>query len=166
MILLVWYNDREKKKHFQFTVIMVLLSLFGACAYLFSCIPTPMSYFSSTIVLLCAVCYLYLNISINLKQKIALSVTAMMITLYHFVPAGIEAWHYKPYEKIRFCEIEQQKMQGIKNVVLPASYPSIPKDPLGLIRMSDLKENPDQYPNPMAADVYQVETISQLPCKK
>lgn len=141
------------------------VSLFGACAYLYSCIPTPMSFAPATISLIGAIAYIYWNSSIAFTKMKLVVIIAFATALYHLIPAGIEGWQYKPYEKNRFKEIVRQKALGKQDIVLPPAYPSLPHDYLGLIKRSDLKFSPDEYPNNLAPYVLQVKSISQLPCK-
>ena len=163
---LVYLFNKNKSKVDLYVIVGTLaISLFGACAYLYSCIPTPMSFAPATISLLGAISYLYWNSNISLNKLRLLVIVVLSIALYHLVPAGIEGWQYKAYEKIRFEEIARQKAQGIQDIILPPAYPHPPHDYLGLIKHGDLKESPTAYPNNLVMEVLQVKSISQLPCK-
>lgn len=163
--LLCFINKQASRTAISVICGTLCVSLFGACAYLYSCIPTPMSFAPATLSLIGAIAYLYWNCNIPQIQLKVLSFLMLAIALYHTVPAGIEAWEYKPYEAARFKEITRQKEQGNQSIVLPAAYPETPEDSLGLIRRSDLKDRPDAYPNEMAAGVLNVKSIIQQPCK-
>ena len=79
------------------------------------------------------------------------------------LPPAIEAHHYKKYEHEKFAEIERQKAAGAKHVVLYRTWPSPPKDALGMICSMELGPDPEQYPNSSARNYYGVDGISLLP---
>ena len=163
--LLAFFNTKKSKLDIYVITGTLAISLFSACAYLYSCIPTPMSFAPATISLIGAISYIYWNSRISVKKLRLVTIVVFSIALFHLVPAGIEAWQYKSYEKIRFNEIDQQKSRGVQDIILPPAYPSPPVDPLGLIKQSDLKEDPTAYPNIMAPKVLHVKSVSKLPCK-
>ena len=163
--LLTLFNRQKSRIDICIIAGTLMVSLFGACAYLYSCIPTAMSFAPATIFLIGAIAYIYWNVNISFSKLKLFVIIVFATALYHLVPAGIEGWQYKPYEKCRFEEIARQKAQGIQDIILQPAYPHSPQDYLGLIKRGDLKESPCTYPNGMVMKALQVKSISQLQCK-
>lgn len=166
LIFLLTDSAKNKRKHLLILSGAISLSLIGACAYLYSCIPNQTSYFPATMVLLCGVAYLYWNCKMTFFKSFILVMAVATVSLSYLVPAGVEAWQYKKYERMRNEEIARQKAKGLRHIVLPPPYEKEPDDPLGLITKWDLNEDATQWPNPCAAKAYQVESISQIPIHK
>ena len=156
-------SSASKKRILLIFSSLTLFSILSACSYLYSCIPTHMSFTPSTFILLYGISYVYWNSRLRFCNRLIFTVLIAATALCYLIPAGIEGWQYKQYEIARFEEIAHQKAQGKQHIVLPPAYPSPPKDSLGLIMRSDLKENPSVYPNNIAAWAHKVESISQLP---
>ena len=78
-----------------------------------------------------------------------------------FIPAGIEGWAYKKYELARHTQIIRLRERGVKDIVLERPFLVEPKDPISLIKFTDLKANANQYPNGGAAGFYKVRSVIQ-----
>ncbi len=164
LIMLLTNQKKTRRQHLYIIITGISISLLGACAYLYSCIPTSMSFAPATFTLIAVISYIYWNCEIQKNTLTIISGIVACICMIHLIPAGIEAWIYKPYEKQRFTEIHSQKSAGAQHLILPAPYPEAPRDSLGLISRSDLKEDPKAYPNVIASDKLHVKSISQHPC--
>lgn len=137
-----------------------------AASYLTTCIPSTMAFYPACFCITIAACFLYLRLR-GKYLKPAASAVVLGISLYLFVPAGIEAWQYKHYEHERWANIQAQIAEGKRDIVLPPPYPIEPKDPFNLIRAYQLGEDPKAFPNNMAAGSLNVNSIRQFqPCTR
>lgn len=140
----------------------MMLSMLCACSYLYAGIPLGMSFFPATFIMACTASFLYLRLDGSIGKFVqgGLALLVLSYAIYGIAPSVAEALTYKKYEKKRWDAIYQQVDAGVKNVVLPPSYPQPPQDKLGLISRADLSENPKKYPNTVAAKYFGIRTIS------
>lgn len=167
VIVYVCYIFQEKKYKLRILVPAVFLFVSFVCAYsyLVQCIPTVMSFLPPCFILIAGLAYMIQRIkSVSIVALIAIMLfgTACFI----FIPAGIEGWAYKKYELARHNQIIKLRENGVRDIVLERPYPVEPKDPISLIKYTDLKANANQYPNGGVAGYYKVKSIIQKEGKR
>lgn len=158
--LITLTEGRNGIRKVLYSTIFTIIAFFMAWSYLYACIPTHMSFLPPCFIVVAAAGYLFLRTRYNFCRTLV-TTTLVGIAMYIFVPAGIEAWEYKHYEKARMTEIRRQISEGNKDIRLPKPYPVKPKDPLGLISKSDLKSDSKKYPNSSACKPFGVDSITQ-----
>lgn len=153
----------ECKRNLLTGLFLLLLSYYSATAYLAACIPHCTALQPCIIILLSACCYLYLRLPYKWLPQSLFALASIGVALSLFVPAGIESWEYKKYDRERIHHIETLRDQGVKDIVLEPMFKAPPKDPLRLIGgvRGGLSNDPEKYPNPTAADKYGVDSIVQ-----
>ncbi len=133
-----------------------------AFSYLVQCIPGQISFLPPCFIIIAGCGYLMLRIQ-RIVASAFLAIVLIIGTFLTFIPAGIEAWEYKKYERARHETIIKLKEQGHTEINLPPPYPSRPNDPILLITAQDLQNDPKAYPNSLVADYYKLQSISQAP---
>ena len=136
-----------------------------AASYLGGAIPGVTSFLPPSFIVVVACVLLFVQLRGRFSMPVLTVVTGVVIYtgLLLLLPPAIEAHHYKKYEYEKFAEIERQKAAGAKHVVLYRTWPSPPKDALGMICSMELGPDPEQYPNSSARNYYGVDGISLLP---
>lgn len=137
------------------------LGLLSAFSYLYSCIPSGMSFWPAGFIFIGTVVYLLLNVNLHKGAKTMFCALMMSMAVYICAPAVQEAQQYKEYEDARLTLIHELAARGVADICLEAPYPTAPQDKLGLIRCMDLTSDPKSYPNFIAKDYYKVNSISQ-----
>jgi len=141
----------------------ILLSFLCACSYLYSCVPGGMSYLPPAFIMLTTACYLFLRCGKPRLMRPLLAAAAAGCALWHIVPAGLEAWAYRPARELRMQELHAQLDRGEKRITLHHHWAKPPVDSLGLISRMDLTGHAKDYPNSIAAGAYGVESIALEP---
>lgn len=159
---------KQEGKRILVVVGMLLFACVMSCSYLAASIPLGMSYLPCAFMAASACALLYLNQSDNsdwsVRQLIA-TVVISIISLWYFVPPGLEAWECKPYRDAQLEYIHNQSEQGFSEIELPYPLPYPPQNQLGLIGLLNKDKNA-RYPNGRAAKIFKVKKIWQLPYKK
>ncbi len=154
--------SKNKKQVLLKASFGIMLAFTCVSAYLYSCIPTDMSYLPPSLIIVISCCYLFVRIKRRtgkiLQYLITISLCAYSLSA--IVPSIAEAKQYKKYETIRLNMLHEQINRGKKDIVLTQPYNTPPVDKLGLITSMDLSENPASYPNFIAAMCYHVESIT------
>lgn len=167
-VLFVLYLCQRERSRYQLALAAFFMLVSWVCAfsYLVQCIPLQTSFLPPCFIMIAGCAYLLLRVKYKfVSPALALILTGMACAV--FVPAGVEGWEYKKYERIRHEKILELKRQGVMDIVLDRPYPIEPEDTISLIRYTDLRENPKNYPNGHAAQYYGVNSISQKePVKK
>lgn len=151
------------KRNLLTGLFLILLSYYSAVAYLAGCIPQCTAFQPCVIILLVGCCYLYLRLPYKWLPQSLFALASVGVALSLFVPAGVESWEYKKYDRERIRHIEALRDQGVKDIVLEPISMMPPKDPLRLIGgiRGGLSSDPTKYPNPIAAERYGVDSITQ-----
>ncbi len=157
-----------KKQHKHTLIIggsIAIFSVMNACSYLYSCIPSDMSFLPPSFILLTSCSYLYTRLQYKIGQAARCIVIAGVtcVSMFTIAPSIIEAAQYKKFEKLRFAHIHKQLSDGATDIILPPLYNVPPQDKLGLIGSMGLHDRPEDYPNMIAARSYRVNTIIQQP---
>lgn len=153
-------NKASNRRHAFIALSILLLSWLCAFSYLVQCIPSKMSFLPPCFILIAGSGYLMLRIDSILKNLV-FSCLLLVGANILFIPAGIEAWSYKKYEKIRHQTIIELKKNRVEDIVLSRPYPKEPEDTLGLISSQDMKDTPSKYPNERIANYYEIKSIRQ-----
>ena len=161
LLMMVYAVVSKQYRALRGGLLGVLLSVLCACSYLYSCIPTEMSFWPASFILLGTAVYMFVNMHLVQPLRWAMGLAAMGTAAYIIVPAALEAEQYEPYEQARLQYIHSQVAAGVKELQLSPPYPTLPQDKLGLIRCMDLEPNAKTYPNFIAKDYYKVDSISQ-----
>lgn len=138
----------------------VLLSFLCACSYLYSCVPRGMSYLPPAFIMLASASFLFLRCGRPRILRPLLAAAAAGYALLHILPAGMEAWEYRPARALRMQELHAQLDRGEKRITLHHHWAQPPVDSLGLISRMDLTAKAEDYPNFIAAKAYGAESIA------
>lgn len=161
-VLTLWLRPESWKQSSLLALGIYALSWLSACSYLGGCVPTHMSFLPQSFMVVIACSLLFLKLRGRYAKQILTCITLMVVAmgLMKFVPAGVEAWQYKKYEKERFESIARQKAAGCEVIILPQpSWPVEPEDSLGLIRSMDFGPGVNDYPNGPARAYFKVQGI-------
>lgn len=161
LLLLVYATVSKQYKALRGGLLGVLLSVLCACSYLYSCIPTEMSFWPASFILIGTAVYLFVHLRVAQLLRWAIGLAALGTAVYVITPAVLEAQRYEQYEQARLSYIHSQAAAGVKELTLAPPYPTAPQDKLGLIRCMDLESDAKTYPNFIAKDHYKLEAISQ-----
>ena len=161
-VVYVWYVFQERKEKIKTHVPLVFLFASFVCAYtyLVQCIPNNMSFLPPCFILIAGLAYMLQRIK-NLYILAIITITLFGVACFVFIPAGIEGWAYKKHELARHAQIIKLRESGVRDIVLERPFPVEPKDPISLIKFTDIKANANQYPNGGVARFYKVRSIIQ-----
>lgn len=164
-LLTVICRPAHWKRHLAIAGGLYVVSWLCAVSYLAGAIPGVTSFLPPSFIVMVACVFLLANLQVRFGNAIRAIATCYVVAtgLYLLVPPAIEAQQYKKYEYEKFAEIEHQKALGKKHIVLYRTWPTPPKDALGLICSMELGASPAQYPNACSNNYYDVESISLLP---
>ena len=139
-------------------------SWLSACSYLGGCVPSHMSFLPQSFMVVVACALMFLKLRGKFAPVLLGGMTLIIVGmgLSRMVPAGLEAWQYKKYERERFAAIAEQKAAGCEILELPnPSWEVSPVDSLGLIRAMDFGSKISDYPNGPACYYFKVKGIKR-----
>lgn len=162
-LLLLAKKQPQQKRIISIAAIYLVASSLSALAYLSACIPTAMSFLPAVYILLAGCAFLYQRLPYRWIPQSLITAACLTTALILLLPPGIEAWHYKKYERERAQYIRQQKAEGVDDVVVPPLFPKAPQDGIGLIggMRGGLNNTGGGYPNSDAARHYGIKSLSQ-----
>ena len=95
-----------------------------------------MSFLPPSYIVAVLACYLFQKLPQKPLTSTIIAALMALGALAFFVPLGIEAWEFKKYEHEYIAQIQQQKAEGKRNLIITYRVPQVelsPKNTLKLI---------------------------------
>lgn len=136
LIILCGHTDSTRRKTLITATLILALAMVTACSFLMGCIPSTMSFLPPSYIVAVLACYLFQKLPQKPLTSTIIAALMALGALAFFVPLGIEAWEFKKYEHEYIAQIQEQKAEGKRNLIITYRVPQeelSPKNTLKLI---------------------------------
>lgn len=135
VIILLSRSILKRKQIFITSIVFLFLTLITTLSFLAGAIPTTMTFLTPSYIVAILACYMFIKIP---DKGFAIPViTAFMAigALVFFVPLGIEAWNFKKYERDYIAQIQQQKDEGKRDLIITYPIPQNAQQPKNSLKL-------------------------------